>query len=637
MFTKFKIRWRIGVGIVLVVFLTVAAIIPVVLSKFEELSQEAEHRELGMVYENLMDQVDAQGKMALAMATAVAQNPNVQSQFAAGDRAGLLAQTSPLWNKAKSEFAARQFQFHLPPATSFLRLHKPEKFGDDLSSFRHTVVKVNESNKPIMGIEKGVAGFGIRGVVPVSHEGHHVGSVEFGLSFGQAFVDRFVAAQQGVNVVVHVADGDGFKTLAGTLKSPVLTTAQLHSVLQDGKAVTGQGEIGDTPVAVLGRPIHDYQGDTVGVLEITIDRSRQAAMVSSARNSTLGIGAIGMLVALLFGFMLTRSIVQPISLASAKMRDIAEGEGDLTQRLPVQGDDELAQLSSAFNSFVDTIHAVVRQVAGATTQLTGAAEELSAASEQTTSHILRQQQETDQVAAAMTEMAATAQEVAHSATATAEASHAADSEARHGQSVVDKSIAAIDVLAREVESAAGVIQQLEGDAEGIGRVLDVIRGIADQTNLLALNAAIEAARAGEQGRGFAVVADEVRTLAQRTQQSTSEIQDMIERLQGSAKGAVEVMERGRSQARLSVEQAGAAGVSLKTITQAVATINDMTARIASAAEEQTSVSEEISRNVNNIAAVVVETAHDTQRATGASESLARLAGDLQSRVAQFKI
>ncbi|NHZ69797.1 MAG: methyl-accepting chemotaxis protein, partial [Thermotogales bacterium] len=251
--------------------------------------------------------------------------------------------------------------------------------------------------------------------------------------------------------------------------------------------------------------------------------------------------------------------------------------------------------------------------------------------------VQRQKSEIDQVATAMTEMAATVQEVARNAATAAGAARDANEEAGSGKRVVKETIQAINSLAGEVQSASDVINQLAADSEAIGGVLDVIRGIAEQTNLLALNAAIEAARAGEQGRGFAVVADEVRTLAQRTQTSTQEIQSMIEKVQSGARNAVNVMESGREQAAGSVSKAGEAGTSLETINSAVSAINDMNMQIASAAEEQSAVAEEINRNIVNIGIVADETADGSNKIANANEDLVRLGGQLQSIVSMFKV
>jgi methyl-accepting chemotaxis protein len=359
--------------------------------------------------------------------------------------------------------------------------------------------------------------------------------------------------------------------------------------------------------------------------------------MGQTRNFVLIAGIIGIIAGLLVAGIITRSIVRPLCLASSRMHDIAEGEGDLTQRLEVHGKDEVAALGTNFNRFVERVHQLVGQVAGATTQLASAAGQLSATSEQTNSSIARQQTETDQVATAIHEMTTTTQEVARNAADAASAASEADEETRTGQRVVTHTIEAIETLLGEVENATSVIHALESDSDAIGKVLEVIRGIAEQTNLLALNAAIEAARAGEQGRGFAVVADEVRTLAQRTQESTQEIQQMIERLQGGARNAVSVMSEGRKRARDTADQAARAGTSLKAITEAVGRINDMNAQIASAAEEQTAVAEEINRNIVNITQAVGDSSQGTQQTAAASEELARLSADLQRRVGRFRI
>ncbi|OBS09817.1 hypothetical protein Thpro_020867 [Acidihalobacter prosperus] len=369
-----------------------------------------------------------------------------------------------------------------------------------------------------------------------------------------------------------------------------------------------------------------------GLYLVDLEQAFQAQMLQ------YGLVALAALViGLLLVAWLGRSVTRPLGLVTERLAEIAAGEGDLTQRLDEHREDEVGALARAFNRFVDRIQQLIRQVSGSTAQLAAAAEELSATSDETRGHVRRQQSETDQVAAAMNQMSATVQEVARHANEAAQAARAADGEARQGRQVVGQTVGAIDALATEVEQAAQVIQALESDSEQIGRVLEVISGISEQTNLLALNAAIEAARAGEQGRGFAVVADEVRTLARRTQDSTEEIRGMIERLQVGARNAVTVMDSGRDRAHAGVGQARAADQSLDAITRSVARINDMNALIASAAEEQSSVASEIDRNVNNISQVTQQTSAGSEQTASASEELARLAAQLQSLIGQFRI
>ncbi len=254
--------------------------------------------------------------------------------------------------------------------------------------------------------------------------------------------------------------------------------------------------------------------------------------------------------AIIGSWLMVQMIILPLNAAVDTMNDIAEGEGDLTRRLPTKGKDEISQLGHAFNKFANKVYSIVGQVAGATSQLAAAAEQMSLVVDQTRNGIQRQRSETELVATAMNEMVATAQEVANNAGSAADTATNADNQAITGRNVVSATVTSIEALASEVGKASEAIHGLEKDSEAIGTVLDVIQGIAEQTNLLALNAAIEAARAGEQGRGFAVVADEVRSLASRTQTSTQEIQTMIERLQTGAQGAVVVMSGGDEQAQI---------------------------------------------------------------------------------------
>ncbi|MDM7857074.1 methyl-accepting chemotaxis protein [Thiopseudomonas acetoxidans] len=328
------------------------------------------------------------------------------------------------------------------------------------------------------------------------------------------------------------------------------------------------------------------------------------------------------------------SIRQAVKLISTATTQMAEG--DTTVRVNYEAQDELRTIAVSFNQMGEQMQSALRGVDSATNQLASASEETSVVTENTSQSMRKQQNEVSQVAAAMHEMHATAHEVARSASQAAEAAQHADGEAATARQVSLQTIEVIESLAEAVEHATTVITTLVKDSDEIGGVLDVIRSIADQTNLLALNAAIEAARAGEAGRGFAVVADEVRTLASRTQQSTSEINDMIARLQTSANQAFTAMETGRSKAKLGVEQTVKGTASLESIIQAVAVINDMSAQIASAAEEQSSVSEEMTRSITAINDLTSETTDGALQTTEASQEVARLATALQDLVRRFR-
>ena len=371
-----------------------------------------------------------------------------------------------------------------------------------------------------------------------------------------------------------------------------------------------------------------------GIRETSTTLLDDAAATNRLVLLLLGIGlSLGLLVA----WFIARVISRPVRHAAETMQDIASGEGDLTRKLFKCGDDEIGQLADGFNAFVEKISQLIQSTAHSSSALIDAVARTSEKTGRITDKILEQEAQTDQVATAVNEMTATIAEVAMNASTAEQAAQAACREAAQGHEVVTQTAASIENLAREVEAAEEVIRAVGKDSEEIGSVLDVIKGIAEQTNLLALNAAIEAARAGEQGRGFAVVADEVRNLANRTQESTGEIASMILRLQDGTRRAVEVMGAGRSKADANVEQARHALESLQGISKAIATISEMNTQIATAAEEQQVVAEEINRNTVSIYDVSRNTAQEAREATEIIDSLGQLATGLQEVVQQFKI
>ncbi|WP_419584907.1 methyl-accepting chemotaxis protein [Stutzerimonas stutzeri] len=365
-----------------------------------------------------------------------------------------------------------------------------------------------------------------------------------------------------------------------------------------------------------------------------------AALGAESRSSLTTMLIIGVLIAvagLLAIWLISRRITRPLRDMVVMLDNIGQGEGDLTQRLHIDSRNELGQIATGFNTFLTRLQGMISEVVGSVQKVSDASEHTADIAIRTDKGVQTQLAEIELVATAVHEMTATAQDVARNATQAAEAASHADRAANQGRHIVQDTGATITELAGEIGRAVDVVQTLARDSENIDAILVTIRSIAEQTNLLALNAAIEAARAGEQGRGFAVVADEVRNLAQKTQQATGEIQQMIQQLQNGTRDVVQVMEQSQSRTQRSVEQADAAAEALQAITQAVSLINDMNNQIASAAEEQSAVAEDINRNVTNIGQVAQDVAGGAEEASQASAGLTRLAEQQRRLINQFKV
>jgi methyl-accepting chemotaxis protein len=391
--------------------------------------------------------------------------------------------------------------------------------------------------------------------------------------------------------------------------------------------------------------LRDAQLHLLGALDATLthleSRATQAAAEAEQASTSGGLlvislSAVAFLVGGLAAFVITRSITVPLGVAAHVASSIAEG--DLSVEVPIQNArDETGQMLSAMRKMAYNLHEMFENVIEAANSVGDAAKSVRGVAEETNEGVRRQESDIGQVATAVTEMSASAREVSGSAGGAAEAAKQAREESELGSQVVHETASFIEDVAKEVERTSVALNSLQADTANIGIVLDVIKGIAEQTNLLALNAAIEAARAGEQGRGFAVVADEVRTLASRTQTSTQEIATMIEGLQDGASNAVSVMRRSQDRVQDSVKHAERAAASLAEITRAVGTISDMNMQIAAASNEQSSVADEINESVINIRHVSEESAERSRNTAIAGQQLEASAERLHHVIGNFRI
>lgn len=385
----------------------------------------------------------------------------------------------------------------------------------------------------------------------------------------------------------------------------------------------------------------DSMAKTLGDLSVFNRTSATAAadsaaeVFASARVWVIAMIVLALLLTVVLALLLTRSIVAPLAEAVRVAEVVAAG--NLTQAINVVGTDEPARLLGALKSMQQSLRSTIQNISDSSNQLASASEELNAVTEDSTRGLQQQNNEIEQAATAVNQMTSAVEEVARNAVSTSEASSESNRTALQGREQVRQTVDSISALADDVTHTAVEVEQLAGQVRDISKVLDVIRSIADQTNLLALNAAIEAARAGDAGRGFAVVADEVRALAHRTQQSTSEIEQMISGIQQGTDNAVNAMQSSNTRARSTLEVAMAAGQALEEITAAISQINERNLVIASASEEQAQVAREVDRNLVNIRDLSMQSSAGANQTTAASQELSRLAVDLNTLVSRFSI
>ena len=594
------------------------------------------------------DQVDQDAKSLEKLLTVMTRDTELVDIFHSGDRDALLAKSQPIFEAIRKAHDITHFYFIDTAGKVFLRAHNPPKRDDVLK--RATFMQARDSGKLGKGIEMGKKYFSLRVVMPVRRDGELVGYFELGEE-----LDHFIKGFKnltGADVSLWVSGDyarqrkltEVFKETKGWYEVMASDAGQQEQIMteavgrmsSDGVSAFDFGA-GDRDLRVQTFPFKDAFGTPAGVLMIANDVTEIRGEFGVFMSKVIGIAVVLLAVFAGLSLWLSRSITRPIRTANAMLRDIAEGEGDLTRRLEVHSNDEVGELAGNFNRFVANLQATISRVAAVSAKVNEAGGLLSDAANDASSIVSRQRGETEQVAAAINEMAATIHEVAGNASAAAGAADEADGEAVEGRAKVMDTVAAIRDLAADVEKSSEVISRLKSESENIGTVLDVIKGIAEQTNLLALNAAIEAARAGEQGRGFAVVADEVRSLAQRTQESTQEIEKMIDSLQGGANDAEAVMGQSRERAQATVEQASNAGASLESIAASVGTIRDMNTQIATASEEQSAVAEEVNKNIAAIHGASEEVELGTANMQQASGELSQHASELQQVVARFRI
>jgi methyl-accepting chemotaxis protein len=456
----------------------------------------------------------------------------------------------------------------------------------------------------------------------------------------QAQVERFnqelVDTTKQIDTLLSSLENPTRRNLATEAKSDIVSYAQVANEVSSYITARNAGiKTLDTIGPIVANELDELRTSISGAMSTASTAADDSQQTSSSL--LLTVAAIAIIFGLLIAYVISKAILLSLNSMNKVFADIAQGEGDLTKRIPVTGKDELSHLAASFNLFAEKILHTVTEVSNSTEQLQTASDALTLKAKETQNGVSQQQSQAQLAAAAMTEMSASASEVSASANQANDLSSNALSTASNGREVVVNAVSSMSALSTQLTDSSGIIENLRKDSEQIGTVLDVIRSIAEQTNLLALNAAIEAARAGEQGRGFAVVADEVRSLASRTQESTEEIQTIIQTLQQRSESAFNAMAESCASAESTAGLVQSTEQSLAQIAEFMDEINNSIAHISEAAGQQATVSDEVSQNVNAVSEISEATYEQTEETSRSAEQLSLLGDSLAKTVSQFKI
>ncbi|SEQ05891.1 methyl-accepting chemotaxis protein [Ectothiorhodospira magna] len=592
----------------------------------------------------LEERLKSKEEFGIGVSVMLAQDPDLSDAYLFGNRDQSHQILTDILDtfRTTTNYRGLRVQIHTEEGMSWQRSWAPDQFGDDLR-FRSSIQRMLSEQRPFATLnETGRAGYAIRALAPIMEEGVYRGSLEL---------------LQGVGSISRDFEADGAAYIL--LLSP--------NALEDSPGIAGNRRVGEYFVANnawfnaytmafaetldlarlradghdLGQswfgvrvPVINDRGETIGMHVIGMPAEVLREQITDAtRSAWMFLGLIALLVILMgpiIALLVQRSIVRPIR---NSVHCIRRMEQDMDLRLPVQGNDELAVLSRSFNHYADNLQDILGRISKTSTTLSGAADALVSHSRQGLDLVRQQQQETQLVASASVEMAASASEMSQHAQSTQDAAEEALSSAENGIRLVADTANAIEALAANMRGMLDVIQRLDQGSQSIGKVLETIAEIADQTNLLALNAAIEAARAGEHGRGFAVVADEVRRLASKTQNSTSEIYAIIKELQSSVSDVTDAIDRGQTEAETCVSRAHEASDSLGAIKQTVAGVNEQGTQIALSAREQNHVADEVSRNIVRINTLADDNGQAAEQVLEIAQRLEASADDLKQLLA----
>lgn len=634
MFQKLRLRAKIMVAMGAALGIIGAILTFSNLAAMSSLIYQAEHGALDAHLKAINNAIAAQSRTAESMSALVANIPLVQEKFAAGDRKQLADLFVPGFKLLAKNYDLDQFQFHTPPATSWLRVHNPEKFGDDLSSFRQTVVITNKNQTPTSGLESGVAGLGSRGIVPVFHAGKHVGSVEFGMGFSQEFFENF-KQQNAVDVGLHILGADGFKTLAATFgKAPLLDTEVLKKAMA-GPPQLEHRDVNGVSNAIYAAVVKDFSGKPIGVIEIAMDNSSYLATLNSARITAIVVGILSILFGLVMATLIARHLCGRINIVVAGVNRIAQG--DLSGDIALDGNDEIADLACATREMRRKLHDLTAEVSANAAKVYAAAQEITMAVDGQAATSTEMSSSVAEITSTMEELSASSTQIADHSKSVVDVANRTLDGSRKGFDAMQTVLGRMGDIRSDNQHSLQEIVDLGGKSKQISKVMDIIKAVADQTKLIAFNAALEASSAGESGKRFSVVASEIRRLADSVTDSTGEIEAKINEIQDSISRLVISSEKGASGIAAGTAASANTADRLGEIVNAASLASSAAQQISLSTQQQKTASNQVVVALREIVTASSHTALSITRISQISKEMSGLSARLDALAHQFKL
>lgn len=634
MFKQLTLRTKIMIPMALLLILSGFTLTIANFYTMQSIIQEAEQSELNNYMNAFNQRINRESHVAESLSALVANLPIVQEKLAQNQRQPLIDLFSPGYKELAKEYEIDQFQFHTPPAISFLRIHKIEKYGDDLSGFRQSVVDVNKTERPVRGLERGVAGLGIRGVVPVHYQQRHIGSVEFGMDFGQSFIDKF-KQDNHVEANLYVSDKHGFILLAGTMKETQLITSEQLQHALEGKNEHIQKMVANTSYALLAKPVMDYSGKAIAIVVLAMDNSRYQNALSYALNKAVVIAIIVLLLGLLVSWYISQYITKRIRFLMQSVNRIAEG--DLTYIIQDDSKDELGELTNAINSMRAQLHNLASDVSihahsvyKAAIEITQAVEGQAATSSQTSASVA-------QITSTMEELSASSTQIAEHSKSVVEVANQAMSDSYKGSEAMQQVLARMQDIRSDNEVNLHEIIELGNKSKQISKIMTLINAVADQTKLIAFNAALEASSAGEAGKRFSVVASEIRRLADSVTESTNEIESKIGEIQDAINRLVLTSEKGSNGILAGTTASNQTAAHFNDIVNAVNQTSTAAQQISLSTQQQKTASSQVVVALREIVGASAHTATSINRIAQVSHEMLELAEHLSQTSESFKL